>query len=68
MSRGLGHAMLDQDVAAVVCSELSRARETAMIAADILDLDVEVRQGLHEYRPGDAPTPSKPSAGPCWID
>lgn len=51
-AHGLGHALRDQGVAAVVSSELSRAKQTATIAADILDLGVDVRPGLHEYELG----------------
>ena len=54
-ARGLGHSLRDQGVTAVACSELSRARQTARVAAGILGLEVEVRAGLQEYRVGDEP-------------
>lgn len=54
-ARVLGDTLRDQDVAAVVCSELSRAMQTAQIVADILDLEVDVRSGLHEYELGEEP-------------
>lgn len=54
-ARELGYRLRDQGVAVVVCSELSRARQTAEVAADILSLEVVVRVGLHEYEMGDEP-------------
>ncbi|MFT4226532.1 histidine phosphatase family protein [Micropruina sp.] len=54
-ARSLGYALRNQGVAAVVCSELSRAKQTATIAADILGLEVGVRPGLHEYQLGEEP-------------
>lgn len=54
-ARSLGDRLRNQDVAAIICSELSRARQTAEIAAEILRLPVDVRSGLHEYQAGDKP-------------
>lgn len=54
-ARDLGEWLRDQGIAAIVCSELSRAQQTAEIVAEILHLRVEVRSGLHEYRAGDEP-------------
>src|SRR5262249_9744383 len=42
-----------EQVAAVMCSDLSRAVQTAEIAAGVLGLPVRVREGLHEYPAGD---------------
>jgi broad specificity phosphatase PhoE len=54
-ARALGDRLRNQDIAAIVCSELSRATQTARIAAEILHLPVDVRAGLHEYQAGDEP-------------
>lgn len=54
-ARALGDQLQNREIAAVVCSDLSRARQTAEIAAEILHLRVDVRAGLHEYRTGDEP-------------
>jgi glucosyl-3-phosphoglycerate phosphatase len=49
----LGRRLLGERVAAVVCSELSRAVQTAEIAAAVLGLPVRVRERLQEFPPGD---------------
>jgi probable phosphoglycerate mutase len=49
----LGARLRTEKVAAVMCSELSRAVQTAEIAAAVLGLPVRVRERLHEYPPGD---------------
>lgn len=54
-ARALGDRLRKRKIAAIVCSDLSRARQTAEIAAETLDLPVAVRVGLHEYRAGDDP-------------
>ena len=52
-ARALGDRLRDVGVAAVFCSELSRSRETAEIAAELLELPVQTRKGLQEYDIGD---------------
>src|SRR3954451_3317606 len=52
-ARGLGERLLPQRVAAVVCSDLSRAVQTAEIAAAVLGLPVRVRERLQEFPAGD---------------
>ncbi len=52
-ARELGERLRTEKVAAVICSELSRAVQTAEIAAAVLGLPVRVRERLHEYPPGD---------------
>ena len=52
-ARDLGERMLPQRVAGVVCSELSRAVQTAEIAAGVLGLPVRVREHLQEFPAGD---------------
>jgi broad specificity phosphatase PhoE len=52
-ARDLGERMRSEKVAAVVCSELSRAVQTAEIAAGVLGLPVRVREHLQEYPAGD---------------
>jgi probable phosphoglycerate mutase len=52
-ARELGERLRGERVAAVFCSELSRAVQTAEIAAGVLGLPVTVREGLQEYPPGD---------------
>src|SRR3954471_22406056 len=52
-ARGLGERLLPQRVAGVVCSELSRAVQTAEIAAAVLGLPVQVREHLQEFPAGD---------------
>lgn len=49
----LGERLRTERVAAVMCSELSRAVQTAEIAAGVLGLPVRVRERLHEYPAGD---------------
>jgi probable phosphoglycerate mutase len=52
-ARALGQMLLAKDVSTVVCSELSRAVQTAEISAGVLGLPVHVRTGLQEYDVGD---------------
>ncbi len=52
-ARGLGERLRVEQVAAVVCSELARAVQTAEIAAQVLGLPVAVRAGLQEFPAGD---------------
>ncbi|MGG5258433.1 histidine phosphatase family protein [Phycicoccus avicenniae] len=51
-ARALGEALRDENVARVWCSPLSRAVQTAEIAAGVLGVDVVVREGLREYGVG----------------
>jgi 2,3-bisphosphoglycerate-dependent phosphoglycerate mutase len=50
---GLGERLASERVAAVMCSELSRAVQTAELAAGVLSLPVTVRGGLQEFDVGD---------------
>jgi 2,3-bisphosphoglycerate-dependent phosphoglycerate mutase len=52
-ARELAQVLSSERVAGVVCSELSRAVQTAEIAAAVLGLPVRVRERLHEYAIGD---------------
>jgi probable phosphoglycerate mutase len=52
-SRELGERLRSEKVAAVMCSELSRAVQTAEIAAAVLGLPVRVRERLQEFPAGD---------------
>jgi broad specificity phosphatase PhoE len=52
-ARELGERLRSERVAGVVCSELSRAVQTAEIAAAVLGLPVRVREGLQEFAVGD---------------
>jgi probable phosphoglycerate mutase len=52
-ARDLGQRLASEKVAAVMCSELSRAVQTAEIAAGVLGLPVRVRERLHEFPAGD---------------
>ena len=52
-ARELGERLRSEKVAAVICSELSRAVQTAEIAAGVLGLPVRVRERLHEFPAGD---------------
>jgi len=49
----LGERLRSERVAAVMCSELSRAVQTAEIAAAVLGVPVRVRERLHEFPAGD---------------
>lgn len=66
----LGDQLRNRDIVAIVCSDLSRARQTAEIAAEILHLPVDVRAGLHEYQSGDQPYDlrSLGAALLAWLD
>jgi probable phosphoglycerate mutase len=52
-ARDLGERMRSERIASVVCSELSRAVQTAEIAAGVLGLPVRVRERLQEFPAGD---------------
>jgi probable phosphoglycerate mutase len=52
-ARDLGKRVAPEKVAAVMCSELSRAVQTAEIAAGVLGLPVRVRERIHEFPAGD---------------
>jgi glucosyl-3-phosphoglycerate phosphatase len=53
-ARALGERLRnDERPAAIVCSELSRAIQTAEIASEVLQLPVQVQAGLQEYDVGD---------------
>jgi 2,3-bisphosphoglycerate-dependent phosphoglycerate mutase len=52
-ARALGERLRSERVAGVVSSELSRAVQTAEIAAAVLGLPVHVREGLQEFFVGD---------------
>jgi broad specificity phosphatase PhoE len=49
----LGERLRGEKVAGVICSELSRAVQTAEIAAAVLGLPVTVRERLQEFAVGD---------------
>ncbi len=51
-ARELGERLLPERIARVWCSPLSRAVQTAEIAAGVLGVDVVVREGLREYGVG----------------
>ena len=52
-ARELGESLLGERIARVWTSSLSRAVQTAEIAAAVLGVDVVVREGLREYGVGD---------------
>jgi broad specificity phosphatase PhoE len=52
-ARALGERLRSERVAGVVSSELSRAVQTAEIAATVLGLPVQVRENLQELSVGD---------------
>ncbi len=52
-ARDLGERLRSERIAVVACSELSRAVQTAEIAAGVLGLPVRVRERLHEFPAGD---------------
>lgn len=51
-ARELGDRLRDERISRVWCSPLSRAVQTAEIAAAVLGVDVVVREGLREYGVG----------------
>jgi 2,3-bisphosphoglycerate-dependent phosphoglycerate mutase len=51
-ARALGRRLASEGVDAVWCSPLSRAVQTAELAAGVLGVDVTVREGLREYGVG----------------
>lgn len=51
-SRDLGERLRGERIARIWCSPLSRAVQTAEIAAAVLGVDVVVREGLREYSVG----------------
>ncbi|WP_228266245.1 histidine phosphatase family protein [Microlunatus elymi] len=69
-ARALGDQLQNREIGAIVCSDLSRATQTAKIAADILRLPIDVRAGLHEYQAGDEPydVRSLGMALLAWLD
>ncbi len=52
-AQALGERLGGERVAGIVTSDLARAVQTAELAARFLDLPVKVREGLHEFPPGD---------------
>lgn len=52
-ARDLGDRLVGERVAGIVSSDLARAVQTAEIAAGVLDLPVQVREGLQEFAVGD---------------
>ena len=71
-ARELGERLVSEKVAAVFCSDLSRAVQTAEIAAAELGLPVRVRERLHEFPAGDyAGQPVEPDPCgelcPAWL-
>jgi 2,3-bisphosphoglycerate-dependent phosphoglycerate mutase len=52
-SRELGHRLASERIAAVWCSSMARAVQTAELAAGVLGVDVVVRDGLREFGVGD---------------
>lgn len=52
-ARELGRRLAGERVAAVYCSPVARAVQTAELAAAQLGVDVVVREGLQEFGPGD---------------
>jgi broad specificity phosphatase PhoE len=50
---GIARTLSSERVAGIVCSDLSRAVQTAEIAAGVLGLPVEVRERLQEFDVGD---------------
>lgn len=52
-ARALGESLRDRKVAAIWCSDMSRAVQTAEIAAAALGVAVRVRPGLREFAVGD---------------
>jgi 2,3-bisphosphoglycerate-dependent phosphoglycerate mutase len=61
-SRELGERLAAYDVAHVFASSMSRATQTAELAARVLDVEVSVRDGLREYSVGDL------EGAPCEPD
>ena len=51
-ARDLGESLLARRIAAVWCSDMARAVQTAEIAAGVLGLPVRVRAGLREFGVG----------------
>jgi probable phosphoglycerate mutase len=51
-ARRLGESLRDQRIAAVWCSDMARAVQTAEIAAGVLGVSVRVRAGLREFGVG----------------
>ncbi len=52
-SKALATSLLDRRVAAILCSDMARAVQTAEIAAALLEVPVLVRRGLREFSVGD---------------
>jgi broad specificity phosphatase PhoE len=53
-ARELGERLRGEKVAHVYCSSISRAVQTAELAAGVLGVEVTVREGLGEFAVGDA--------------
>ena len=53
-ARELGETLRGERIAHVYCSSVSRAVQTAELAAGVLGLEVTVREGLAEFAVGDA--------------
>src|SRR5436190_6983124 len=53
-ARELGEKLRGERIAHVYCSTLSRAVQTAELAAAVLGVEVTVREGLGEFAVGDA--------------
>src|SRR4051794_537580 len=51
-ARRLGESLRDKRIAAVWCSDMARAVQTAEIAAGVLGVPVRVRAGLREFAVG----------------
>jgi probable phosphoglycerate mutase len=71
-ARELGERVRPEKIAAIYCSSLSRAVQTAEVAAGVLGLPVTVRERLHEFPVGDYlghPADDDPFAPMCeaWV-
>ncbi|MGH3472662.1 MAG: histidine phosphatase family protein [Nocardioidaceae bacterium] len=64
-ARALGESLLARRIAAIWCSDMSRAVQTAEIAAAVLDVPVSVRAGLHEFAVGEL---AGQPFGPALLD
>ncbi|MGH3448008.1 MAG: histidine phosphatase family protein [Nocardioidaceae bacterium] len=69
-ARQLGEWLRDRKVAAIWSSDMSRAVQTAEIAAAVLGVPVRVRPGLREFAVGDLkgePLPSVHAVFAAWM-
>ncbi len=55
-AHALGVRRRDEEFAAIYCSALTRATQTAEVVADLLDLPIQVEPDLREYELGDEPS------------